>query len=345
MRILLFSTDKYFLNAFTTYFSKEKLEFDLFSYSEEEVAEHAVMTQKFDLILCEQGYLERFEEEENYVTLGMHTIYPSDGQKGCLNIYQRASQMKEELEYMIQVLEGKSLDMSKGRVTMVSFFSTEGGAGKTTLAYLTAAECAKHKKTLYMNLEPLAVTEQLYDTDGDGCMEDILLSFDKNKEETLSVLLNAIDKTAEGVYVLPTLKNIGDYLELSASVALQLLHTACTMSGMENVILDLPGSFSTFTETILIESRKIVWVYNDGRNGSRKLQKVKNDPYLKARGILSKSLYAINRCENQASAVECHAAFPVSKTLSTANRISKILEVNEAFATGCRNIAQKAELI
>ena len=345
MKILLFSTDEYFLNVFSGYLSKEKLEYDLFSYSEEAVAEQAVITQKFDLILCEQGYLEKFDEEPNYVSLGMHTVYPGEGKNGSLNIYQKASQVKEELEYMVQVLDGKNFTERKNKTTMVSYFSTEGGAGKTTLAYLTAVECAKQKKTLYMNLEPLAVTEYLYPSDGETCMEDILLSFDEKKEETLSILLNAIDKTSDGVYVLPTLSNIGDYLELSAAVVLQMINAACNMSGMENVILDLPGSFSAFTETILMESRKIVWVYNAGRTGKKKMEKVQNDPYLKSRGILSKSIYALNRCESQETEGEYHEAFPVSKTLNTANQISKILEVNEAFAVGCRNIAKRAELL
>ncbi|MBP3595440.1 MAG: hypothetical protein J6J44_12980 [Lachnospiraceae bacterium] len=345
MKLLLFSADVYFLKVFSEYLSREKLEYDLFSYSEEEVAEQAVKTQNFDLILCEQGYLKRFEEEKIYVTLGMHTIYPGDGQKGCLNIYQRASQVKEELEYMVQVLAGKTLVDGQNATTLVSFFSTEGGSGKTTLAYLTAAECAKTKRTLYMNLEPLAVTDCLYTADEEKRMEDILLSFDEKREETTAVLLNAIDKTAEGVYVLPTLGNIGDYLELSSTVVLQMLHAVSFMSGVENIILDLPGTFSDFTETILSESKKIVWVYNDGRNGKRKMEKVQNDPYLKSRGILSKSIFVLNRCENQSAGEEYQAAFPVSRSLNTAGRISKILEINEAFEKGCRNIAGKTGLL
>lgn len=345
MKTLLFSTDEYFLNVFTSYFSKEKLEYDLFSYSDEEVAGQVLEKEGFDLVLCEQGYLEKFDEEPNYVSLGMHTVYPGENQRGSLNIYQKASRVKEELEYMVQVLAGKHPAEGQNATTLVSFFSTEGGSGKTTLAYLTAVECAKTKKTLYMNLEPLAVTDCLYQADEEKRMEDILLSFDEKKEETAAVLLNAIDKTAEGVYVLPTLSNIGDYLELSSTVVLQMLHTVSSMSGVENIILDLPGAFSDFTETILSESKKIIWVYNDGRNGKRKMEKVQNDPYLKSRGILSKSSFVLNRCENQSAGEEYQAAFPVSRTLNTAGQISKILEVNEAFEKGCRNIAGKAGLL
>ena len=95
---------------------------------------------------------------------------------------------------------------------------------------------------------------------------------------------------------------------------------------------------------MLLESKKIVWVYVDGRTGKKKLEKVKNDPYLKTKGILSKSSYVLNRCENQEEINHYHAAFPVSKTLTTASQISKILDVNEAFSNGCRFLLQKTGL-
>lgn len=341
MRVLLFSSDEYFLNVFACFLSKEKLEFDLFSYSEEEEAVRKLEKERFDLILCEEGYLDSYEEETGYISLGMHTVYPSEKQRGRLNIYQSASRVKEELEYMIQVLGGKELKEGKENATLVSFFSTEGGSGKTTLAYLTAVECAKNKKTMYMNLEPLAVTDFLYAAEWENSMEEILLSFDGEKEEMNSLLLNTMKKSADDVYVIPVLNNIGDYLELSAAGVLQMVRTIANLGGMEVVILDLPGAFSAFTENLLLESKKIVWVYNDGRTGKKKLEKVQSDPYLKAQGILSKSCYVLNRCTNQESCSEYHAAFPVSNTLSTAGQISRILEVNEAFQRGCQNIVHK----
>ena len=345
MKILLFSTDEYFLNVFTRYFSKEKLEYDLFSYSEEEAATEFLSKSKVDMILCEEGYLLEYAEADKFVALGMHTVYPNENKIGTLNIYQKVSQIKEELEYMFQVLGGKNLSSAQGKATMTAFFSTEGGSGKTTLAYLTSIESAKQKKTLYINLEPLAVTEFLYIFNEENSMEEILLSFDSQREETAAVLLNAMEKTEDGVFVIPALKNIGDYLELSPTVILQMITVICKIGGIENVILDLPGAFSVFTETLLMECKKIVWVYSDGRTGKSKLDKVKSDPYLKARGILSKSIYVMNRCEDQETGNAYHAAFPVSRTLGTARQISKILEVNDAFAKGCQNIAKWAELL
>lgn len=344
MKIFIFHTDDYFLKVFSRYLSKENLEYDLTSYSDEEEAEKHLTKETYDLILCELGHLRTMEEEAVYVALTMHTVYPGEDKKASLNIFQKASKVREDLDYMLQVLKGRKTEERKNGMLLLPFFSTEGGAGKTTLAYLTAVECAKQGKTLYMNLEPLAVTDHLYSVGTQAQMESILMAFDNNKEETASVILNAIEKNEDGVYVLPTLNNIGDYLELSASLVLQMLSAISTMTGIEKIILDLPGSFSSFTEEILKESKAIVWVYNAGMLGRKKLEKIQKDPYLKSQGILSKSIYVLNRCEVKNDGEECHAAFPVSKTLTTAKHISKILEVNQAFVTGCQNIVKKAGL-
>lgn len=344
MKILLFSTDEYFLNVFGGYLAREKIEFDLYCYSKEKEALDELEKGKFDFILCEEGYLETYQENSTYVALGMHTIYPKETQKGTLNIYQKSDRIREELDYMLQLLAGNKLSEERKNMTMVSFFSTEGGSGKTTIAYLTAVECAKKKKVLYINLEALAVTEYLYSSENSMTMEELLLSFDEKKEDSAAMLLNAVTKNSDGVYVLPTLENIGDYLELSVTTVIQMLQMISSISGINHMIVDLPNAFSTFTETMLIESKRIVWVYSDGRTGKKKLEKIKNDPYLKAKGMLSKSSYVLNRCENQEDAKEYHAAFPVSGTLSTASQISRILEVNEAFCTGCQLLLQRTGL-
>ena len=55
---------------------------------------------------------------------------------------------------------------------------------------------------LYVNLEPLAVTEYLYPDEVESGMEEVLLSYDEENESSMSVLLNAIKKNSDGVYVL-----------------------------------------------------------------------------------------------------------------------------------------------
>ena len=235
MKILLFSTDEYFLNVFGGYLAREKIEFDLYCYSKEKEALEKLSTGKFDFILCEEGYLETYQENSIYITLGMHTIYPNEIQRGILNIYQKSDRIREELDCMLQLLVGNKVSEERKNMTIISFFSTEGGSGTTTIAYLTAVECAKKKKVLYINLEALAVTEYLYSLENNMTMEELLLSFDEKKEDSAAMLLNAITKNVDGVYVLPTLKNIGDYLELSATTVLQMLQMISSISEINNV--------------------------------------------------------------------------------------------------------------
>ncbi len=343
MKLLLFSTDDYFLNVFGEYLARKKKEYDVLSYSDMKKADDKLRSERIDLILCENGYLEDFEEEGNFISLGMHTILPKANYKAALNIYQKSDRIMEELEYLIQVLKGNNVEDKQGQKPIVSFFSTEGGSGKTTLAYLTAVLCAREKKVLYVNLEPLAFTDTLYQVEMEESMEEVLLAFDK--ENSTAILLDAIKRNADGVYVLPTLSNIGDYLELSVEIVFEMLHTIASMSGMEAIILDLPGSFCPLTEGIISESKSVVWVYTDGEKGRHKLQKAKEDPYLRAQGILSKSYFVLNKCKRKEDEMEYDVAFPISDSLSTANKIGKILDINPDFAKGCHKMASQVGMI
>jgi len=345
MKILLFSTDVYFLKVFGGFLSKERADFDLFCYSDERAAAEELRSERYDLILCEKGYLPEFDEEEKYVSLGTNTVFPSEKNKSELNIYQKADRVIEELEYLSQVISGTATKEDVGKNVYVSFVSTEGGSGKTTLAYLTAAACAEHKKVLYVNLEPLAVTEYLYPDEFESGMEEVLLSYDEENESSMSVLLNAIKKNSDGVYVFPTLSNIGDYMDTSPATILRMLRAATSISGMEVVLIDLPDAFSLLSQTILAESKRIVWVYTDGKMGRAKLERIQHDPYLKSKGVSAKSIYVLNRCKSKSAAENFDAAFPVSESLGSASRISMVLEMNKEFMNGCKNIAGKAGVI
>lgn len=345
MKILLFSTDVYFLKVFGEYLSRERTDFDLYCYSDERIATEKISNERYDLILCEKGYLCEFSEEEKYVLLGTNTVFPSEINKSELNIYQKADRVIEELEYLLQVVCGAATRDERGKNIYLPFVSTEGGSGKTTLAYLTAAACAKQKKVLYVNLEPLAVTKFLYSNEFENGMEEVLLSYNEENNDNSGVLLNAIKKNSDDVYVFPTLNNIGDYLETAPATILRILRAVVEVSGIEVVIVDLPDAFSNLSQTILSESKKIVWIYADGKMGTAKLESVQKDPYLKTKGILAKSIFVLNRCKSKNSAENVDAAFPNSESLGSASRIAMVLEMNKEFAKGCQSIISKTGIL
>lgn len=268
-----------------------------------------------------------------YIVLGMSTVMPKEDGIGRLNIYQKADRLLEDYEKIAALATGEAGHAENaGRQTVV--YSTQGGSGKTTIAYLLAVQCAKKQKTVYWNLEPLPVVEGLYRQEFPTSMEQLLFA-QKSNSGLQEVLYDALLQNDDGVYVLPEVKSMGDYRDLEAETINDICAEMYSM-GMTRIILDLPSGLGRFTEVLLERCDHIVWVFTGTAAGRRKEEKVRQDPFL--RTMLGKSSIVRNCCAQKADAAGATAAFPLSGTLKNANHIAAVLEGNPEFASGCQAI-------
>lgn len=327
MKLLLCSSDAYFIEAFSYLLSKKRHDVMLESYSDESRAREQLGQGKYNVLLCEQGYLEEYIGQSFYIELGNTTMMPKEDKLGKLNIYQRAELILEDLGHILSFTEGGEAADARAE-KRIAFFSTEGGSGKTTIAYLTSVISAKKRKTLYWNLCPFGATDNLYRTEFQHGMEEIMYA-QHEKSGVLELLYETITCNADGVYVLPNIKSLGDYKSLTSDEIKELCE-AIVKTGMECIILDLPGCYSTWTEELLLISEKIVWVYGGTESSIRREELVKTDPYLKR--FLDKSIFVRNKAQQKE---ESKIAFPMSTTMQKASQISKVLDVNPEFVSGC----------
>lgn len=330
MKIMLFSSNLYFIEAFSLLLSQKRRDIELACYSDETIVKEKMQLTNYNIVLSEEGYLSDVIGQATYVALGNVTMMPKEDGVGALNIYQRADLMLEDLEHILSVVGGKSVD-SFGSEKKVVFYSTEGGAGKTTIAYLTAVEMAKSAKILYWNLSPLADTENLYRTECRHLMEEILYALHEGSG-VLELLYETLTCNTDNVYILPNVKSLGDYKSLTVDRVKELCRYIIK-TGIETIILDLPSGYEVMAEGLLEWCDKIVWVYGSTESSYRKEQRVKEDPYLTKN--MHKSIFVRNRAPQK---VENKIAFPVSNTMQKANQISKVLEVNQEFVAGCQAI-------
>lgn len=338
MKVLLFSTDEYFVQVFGDFLAKKKSEMDVVCYTMESAAKDWLSAQNPGLIFCEEGYLQEYENSSNFISLGMNTVMPREGESGRLNIYQKASNILEDIDRIMAICCGKSRVAGKG-CRSIAIYSTEGGSGKTTISYLTAVKLAEQKKAVYWNLEPLFAADGLYQMDFRHSMEDILyaLKSDRNLQE---MLYETVVPNADGVYVLPGMQSFGDYREIDIEVITRICEEL-TQMGMERILLDLPSGLSKFTEDLLENSDHIVWVFSDTVRGKQNENSVMKDPYLKR--FLGKSSIVRNSCERKDAASGITAAFPLSNTIKKATTVSGVLGVNQDFVQGCRQIIDNIE--
>lgn len=338
MKVLLFSTDEYFVQVFGDFLAKRKSDMEVVCYTLESAAADWLSTQKPGLVLCEEGYLQEYAGNSNFISLGMNTIMPKEGESGRLNIYQKASCLIEDIDRIVAICCGKSRVTGKG-CKSITAYSTEGGSGKTTISYLTAVQYSQQKKTVYWNLEPLFEAEGLYQMSFRHSMEDILYAL-KSGRNLQEMIYETVVPNADGVYVLPGLQSFGDYREIDIQVITRICEEL-TLMGMERILLDLPSGLSKFTEELLENSDHILWVFSDTNRGKQKENSVYSDPYLKR--FLGKSSIARNFCERKDAANGVTAAFPLSGTIKKATTVSGVLGVNQDFVQGCSQIIESVE--
>lgn len=333
MRLLVFSTNEYFVEAFSKLVAKKMYDIELYCYSKEEYLRNQLQNGGTGVILSESGYLQDCVGDYYYVELSTLTIMPKDDKVGKLNIYQKADLIVEDLGHIISIVAGGNATISAYGNKM-AFFSTEGGAGKTTIAYLTAVSLAKSKKTLYWNLSPIADTENLYDVNFQNTMEAVLYALHE-KSGVLECIFETITCNEDGVYVLPNIKSLGDYISLSPEVINELCEYIFRAE-IEVIIMDLPGCYNNFTEKLMYDAKKIVWVHTGSEKGIRYEESIKKDPYL--RKLMERSVFVRNKASKKDQE---NISFPISNTMQKATRISKVLEVNPEFASGCKEIEKQ----
>lgn len=338
MKLTLFHTDEYFITVFTNFITKKRPDIELLSFTSEAAARQTLAEQKIAILLTEEGYLEDYIPKLPYIQLSMMTVMPKEDTIGRLNIYQRASALLEDFNRILSICTGGTQEVStKGH--QIAVYSTQGGSGKTTIAYLMAAQAAKQAKTVYWNLELLSVTENLYRQDFLHTMEELM--FERQSGGDLKgFLYDTLRVNADGVYVLPSVQTYGNYRDMDAQLVGELCEQMYAL-GMEQVILDLPCGLNRFSDELLLGCSHIVWVFDDSPCGRKKEEKVKQDPSLSR--LLAKSSFVRNSCADQNAAAGVTAAFPRSNTLSTASLISAVLEVNPEFVNGCKAILQNIE--
>jgi len=334
MKILLFGQDGYFVKKFSEYVSKKMPKHQLYCFTDENKASDFMTKQNPELILTDEGFLSEYANStQTVIDLSEITVMPNEEKRGSLNVFQKASGIVDDLMKITALMSGKSI--VDGKTRKVVFYSTEGGSGKTTIAYLTAVMSAKRRKTVYWNLEPCAFTDNLYISNFNVSMEQCIFNLQNGKiEETV---YNTVVQNEDNVLVMPNIANYLDYQELTLSV----IHDVCDIfmkMGVEVVILDLPVGVSEFTETLLDESQKQVWVFSETLKGSGKEKAFISDKSLVE--WRTKSTIVRNRCSSMGKTEEGIIKIPNSDTIKSAAHLTDILRANPAFEKGCTAIAQ-----
>lgn len=339
IKAILYSTNHHFLDSLSNYLMESpNLDFDISFFSEEEAAVSFLNTQKVDVILADESFL-----RENAIPMGIVKLCISNRTRVDLqsshhelNIYQRGVDILGDIQKVFSAAGGKGQMGGRGSNKVISFYSPQGGSGKTTLAYICALLCARGGTSVYLNLEEFGCTTHLYQVSFQTGMEEVLFAI-KDKRDVAACISNGLQKDARNVSVMPTMKNYSDLEALDAGDVELLIKTLQQVSGADFVFVDISGSLTSQNRKVLELSDYSFWVFDDTEVGRGKMERIRNDQSVQGAQYFARSYFLVNKCR-----VKCEDTYairiPWSESLSKDADVEKVLSGNKDFYANCMEI-------
>lgn len=341
--ILIYHEDRYLLDSISTYISSNNREFNLLIYTEGEKALEYIRenSTKIDVIISTHKFLKSISSVNiTKIAISNNTIFEAQDDLFYLNVYQSGEDIVNDLKKICLIENNMPITNKKSQSTkLVSFYSTQGGSGKTTISYSTAVQCATNSKVLYLNFETSSYTDNLYKENSSVPMEDILFAI-KDKRRSMEIILKGAVKNRHNVYVLPPFSSLGDLLDLTVEDIKNLLNSIIKTGEYEYIFIDLSSEFTPMNHVIMEECHKIILVYSGDTIGNGKLNLFLNDPYISRLPVFNNFRVVRNKCLQKKQYDHCIAIFPFSQSMAKDVEITTILSNNPEFANACRGILQ-----
>ncbi|MDO4324695.1 MAG: hypothetical protein Q4E24_01455 [bacterium] len=340
MEIMLFSEDTYFIELFSTYAAQNCQEFQMAFFSNVEKAmvyleEHG---RELEAVVATTAFWRKNpNKDENLVEveIGNHTRIGEEGRRAVLNIYQPGTDIIGDLKKILVALSQGGITFHNDRKEkIITFFSTEGGSGKTTLAYMLALQLAKTGQTAYFNLEENPYIEHLYHQEYETKMEDILFAL-KDRRSLASVLVSGLKKNNHNVYTLPLMQSVRDFAEIGPADVELLLESMIELENMEYLVLDVSSGFSPLNKKILEMSDAILMVYSSTVTGRGKKERFVNDPGIRQLSYRGRIRYILNKCHYREDTEGFFSVFPDSKSIEQGMSVIDALNQDKEFGKGC----------
>ncbi len=341
VRVLLYISDPYFMGQFKLLLRSESHLLSAYSFSDLDAASAYLQDQGDSLqcILTDTKALAAPVGTAS-ILLGEETVRDADGPM-TLNIYQKKQDVMDDLKLLLRdigLLSGRSAPASRtGGLKVVSFFSTQGGSGVSTLAYLAAIKGSETGKTVYLNLESAPCTDILYQQGGPVKAEEFLCDV-KDHKDPLSTLPTALWRNAHGVFVFPTPVSLMDQRDLGEDDVRYLLEGLAKLGDVELVVVDLSTAFGSVCDYVMGASDRVVLVYDDNKTGQAKRDAFLNDPAFASFPCAGRAVVAGNRCRENVTGGAYAACFPYSDSLASSRDAKLVLRGNQAIAQGCEEL-------
>lgn len=348
LNLLVYCDNAYLADHLQLMLGEESRKYKLFFFTEASAAaDYALKNSK--KIQCVLGS-KRFMEAIGGISSNVALIALDDetvtecGDAGfySVNVYQSKKKVLEDMDRLLQSLGLLSVKVSTSRKTkVISFFSTQGGAGKTTLAYLTACKAAESGNVVFLDLQPDPCSGCLYHTRGQQRAEEVLLQIqDRVSPEALPSLFY---QNEHGINVLPTPESMLDQATIKSDDFDYLISSLVESGVYDFILIDLGTSMSSVERAAMENSDWVAVVYDESRMGLERKSRLEQDPNYYTYPLAGKEIRIENRCKEEHKGEDRAVRFPVSGSVGKISDIKEVLSGNHAFAQGCEKILAMAK--
>lgn len=345
--IALFHYDKYFYQAFLSLVSdKYKRKYEIIGFTNEKNFKNYLNENNSrNIFAISEIELLKSIEYNNVIKIATSNFsnLASKDNLYYLNIYQAGDDIMSDIEKIVLSLNPEIITNNlKSKNNVTCFFSTQGGSGVSTIAYMTAASLSNSGKTLYLNLEQLGYTDKLFINQSSGTMFDLMVSASSKADCTQSIISLA-SKNSHGVYVMPKFQSMGELYTLNIDNFSFLIDSIINCGYFDYIVMDTIHGINKINEMIFSKCNNLFAVYTSDALGIGKMNILVNDPFVKRFEFFDQIKFIINKSDKKIDDDIYASVFPLSQSTANGTDIKTVLKSNKDIFNSTERIKRIIE--
>lgn len=336
--VLLQNDDDFFIKNFSDFVATSIKDIQFLCYTDIDKAIKELEDSKIHIVAAigNENFIERINTSDKIdskivklLTSNETIIKKDDISK--LNIYQNGKSFVSDVRTAISSITGNGLGQVNGRY-VVSFFSVQGGCGKSTLAYALAMVAVSFgKQAMYINFEPSGYVDRFYSPLDPKGLNDLLYNLRDGRKDVQEQILNTRKRDENGVWVLPPFENISELYKLERKQLEVLITNLHEKVDVDYIFIDLPSGYQDINLWVMTKSNVIIHTATNVAGGEKRLEKTLQDIYYKNIEFAGKTITVINKKSEDPIRAVVDMTIPYSNSLSKDVKLIEVLKTNPGY--------------
>lgn len=274
IKLALLEKDKNYLTRFAAVLSsKYSDKFELYSFSDMDVAMATLDSARIDLLLAGEMFdidVSKLPARCGFAYLSNSVDIESVRDQRAICKFQKVDLIYKQILSVYAEKAGSITGFRYGSEEgqIVAVCSAAGGVGSSTVAAACAVRwTSQGKKVLYLNLEKFGSAELVFEGEGKFTMSDIIYAVKGKKANLHMKLESCVRQSESGVNFFASEPLALDLMELTCDERIRLLSELRAMGGYDLIILDMDFDLDEDTLKILRQAHNVLMV-GDGTAGS-----------------------------------------------------------------------------